>query len=378
MKSAALLGGVFLLGAGVIAGTALADGLPVPLPTISVPSLPLPTTTTVASLPSTPAITTPPIGSTPVPSLPAPSVGTATSPPLTAAGGTSGSRGSSSSASSSSSSSSSASASPSSSSPSASSPSSSSSSAGGQASRSPSIHGLRSSRTWLATRGARNHRATVLRFRLAQAGRIVFTVVQVSPVCRIAGSFSIHGHAGLNRVRFRGRVGGRLLLPGTYRLNAHTPRGGTVVHVVLAVFGAAPSPNQLAIARRSSVCSAADLGRLTSNTTGALTAAPPAGAGDPGGLVGGQNPSDSGVAGASVEIKAPDASAFSPTAISRKVSNPLVIAALALAIVLLGLAAIPPAAIRDPGLTEVLSRHRLEAALAGAAAFIAALVALAL
>jgi hypothetical protein len=53
---------------------------------------------------------------------------------------------------------------------------------------------------------------------------IVVRVDQVAPACRYAGKFLVRGHAGRNLVRFRGRLRGRSLQPGTYRLIAH-PRG---------------------------------------------------------------------------------------------------------------------------------------------------------
>src|SRR5207247_7444207 len=81
---------------------------------------------------------------------------------------------------------------------------------------------FRASRPWLAAHGPKNHRTTVLTFRLKRKARILFTVVQVSPVCRTAGSFSVVGHRGINRVRFNGRLHGRRLPPGTYRIGART------------------------------------------------------------------------------------------------------------------------------------------------------------
>jgi hypothetical protein len=53
---------------------------------------------------------------------------------------------------------------------------------------------------------------------------VVVRVDQVAPDCRYAGKFLVRGHAGRNVVRFRGRLRGRTLEPGTYRLVAH-PRG---------------------------------------------------------------------------------------------------------------------------------------------------------
>jgi hypothetical protein len=49
-------------------------------------------------------------------------------------------------------------------------------------------------------------------------------VDQLAPECRYAGKFLVRGRAGRNVVRFRGRLKGRPLRPGTYRLVAH-PRG---------------------------------------------------------------------------------------------------------------------------------------------------------
>ena len=46
-------------------------------------------------------------------------------------------------------------------------------------------------------------------------------VDQLAPVCRYVGKFLVRGHPGRNVVRFRGRLRGRALAPGTYRLIAH-------------------------------------------------------------------------------------------------------------------------------------------------------------
>jgi hypothetical protein len=49
---------------------------------------------------------------------------------------------------------------------------------------------------------------------------VVFSVQQLAPSCRFVGFFRVRAHRGVNRVRFRGRVHGTLLAPGTYRLEA--------------------------------------------------------------------------------------------------------------------------------------------------------------
>jgi hypothetical protein len=55
-----------------------------------------------------------------------------------------------------------------------------------------------------------------------------------------------------------------------------------------------------------------------------------------------------------------------------------VLATLAIAVLLLGVSALPQQAIPDPRVTDVLARHRLEVALAGVGALAAALIALVL
>ena len=54
----------------------------------------------------------------------------------------------------------------------------------------------------------------MLVFRLGRAAPVEFMVVQVAPDCRHIGRFRVAGHPGVNRVRFRGHIGGRPLDPG--------------------------------------------------------------------------------------------------------------------------------------------------------------------
>ena len=76
----------------------------------------------------------------------------------------------------------------------------------------------------------------MLLFRLGQAAPVEIMVVQVAPDCRRIGRFRVAGHPGVNRVRFRGHVGGRALGPGTYRIKARTlPRGRAVVDIKFVV-----------------------------------------------------------------------------------------------------------------------------------------------
>jgi hypothetical protein len=55
-----------------------------------------------------------------------------------------------------------------------------------------------------------------LRFVLSGPARVTFSVFGPAPSCSLAGRFTIAGHAGLNKVPFRGRIRGRLLHPGIY------------------------------------------------------------------------------------------------------------------------------------------------------------------
>jgi hypothetical protein len=60
--------------------------------------------------------------------------------------------------------------------------------------------------------------AVRLRFVLTGSARVTFSVFGPAPSCSVAGRFTIMGHAGLNSVPFRGRIGGRLLPRGIYTI----------------------------------------------------------------------------------------------------------------------------------------------------------------
>lgn len=228
------------------------------------------------------------------------------------------------------------------------------------------IFRLRSSRQWISAQGPKANRRTTLTFRLAQGGRVVFTVMQVSPVCRLAGTFTVRGHPGLNKVPFKGRLRGRQLPSGTYRISART-RGGTVLRVtVVIVESGAPSPTELETAKRSNVCGAR--AALASSLLSGVPAGPAPERAKKTATTSGSNHTG-GVASASSTHSSP----FSPARVSEKVTDPLVIAVLAAAILLLGLAALPGAAIPDPRLSEALAQYRLEIATAGATALGAAI-----
>jgi type IV secretory pathway TrbD component len=195
---------------------------------------------------------------------------------------------------------------------------------------------------------------------------VFFTVSQVWPVCRTAGHFSYRGHAGLNRVRFNGRVGSRQLGAGTYRISARTRAGRTVRRMTLVVVDAgAPTRAQLAAARSADVCSAT-AGSTGASNMGGLAAErlqrslQPKGQPSASGAVKGST-THSGVLAASLEKTA-------------EALRPVIVALLALAILLLAVASLPRAAVPGPRFHDVLTRHRVDLAGVGAVALAAVVI----
>jgi hypothetical protein len=76
------------------------------------------------------------------------------------------------------------------------------------------------------------------------------------------GRFRVKGHPGTNRVRFRGRIKGRALRPGTYVIRAHAlpARGRALVETKLVVFKRRPLPEELGAAQASNACRSSDPG----------------------------------------------------------------------------------------------------------------------
>jgi hypothetical protein len=108
-------------------------------------------------------------------------------------------------------------------------------------------------------RPGRRNGGTTLVFTLERGAVVRFTVVRVYPSCRRIGSFSVGAHAGVNRVRFRGRLGGRPLDQGTYRLIAQA-RGqeSAAATVTIVVVRGKTSSAELRRARRANACTEAD------------------------------------------------------------------------------------------------------------------------
>jgi hypothetical protein len=94
----------------------------------------------------------------------------------------------------------------------------------------------------------------VLIFVLTKPALVELVVIQVAPDCRRIGRFLVAGHAGRNRVSFRGRVGRTRLGPGTYRIKARSLPGGRAVLDTRLVVVTRANRRDIVAARRADVC----------------------------------------------------------------------------------------------------------------------------
>jgi hypothetical protein len=245
------------------------------------------------------------------------------------------------------------------------------------------VSNLQTSRPWIGTKG-KHRRATTLTFVLRHRAKVVFTVQQVSPVCRTVGRFAVNAHKGVNRVRFTGRVGKRKLVPGTYYLEARTASGQVVQRVtVVVVNGSAPSRRRLQALQAANVCPATSAFAQASPFSTSLFSTSPfftGGAFSIGKSGAPENASrsltpdtqSSGLGAGSSSTGRVLASAVEGTA---RAIRPALVALLAVAILLLGLASLPQAAFADARFTYTLARYRTELAAFGAAALAAVVIA---
>ena len=201
---------------------------------------------------------------------------------------------------------------------------------------------------------------------LPRDARVVLVVKQVSPTCRIAGQFSVQGHAGLNRVRFPGRAKHLQLGAGTYRISVRAPGGRLLRRVTIVVVeGGTPSSSEVSSARAANVCTSA------SSLASAGTAAGSTGASNMSLSVG--HPSASGAPAQGTNTHS-GAVLGATVAKAARAVQPLLVALLALAIVLLALASLPRMALPESRTSDLLARHRIEIAGLGAAAFAAVVI----
>ena len=202
---------------------------------------------------------------------------------------------------------------------------------------------------------------------------VEFVVIQVAPDCRQVGRFRVAGRPGLNRVRFRGRIGRRLLGPGSYRITARAlPSRRTLIDTRFVIVTRA-NKKDIAIARVADVCS-------THRTDGASSSGPAAGSGVGGSESSGTAASkpSTGGSGARTPDKGVLGVRFTKAVDAVKAIPPWLFALLGLAIALLAVAALPLRATPNGRTAAVLAHRRRLIALAGAAALVAVTVSYAL
>jgi len=202
-------------------------------------------------------------------------------------------------------------------------------------------------------------------FRLRHAARVRFTILQVFPLCRVVGFFTVRGHAGLNRFRFKGRIDGKRLDPGTYQIGLRTTRG-RLLRVTIAIFnGRGISPSAVATARKRNACGSA----AAFSTFPGFTLQPP---------VQGRFATAAATSSRS-NPPHPSLGVTGPRKIVEEIGkNPFALLALGLAVLLLGVAAIPQAATPRGRMAELLARERSVVALGGGAALAVGVILVAL
>jgi hypothetical protein len=207
----------------------------------------------------------------------------------------------------------------------------------------------------------------MLMFSLSRPAVVEFVVFQVAPDCRRIGRFRVAGRPGVNRVPFRGRVGRRVLGPGTYRIRARTlPRGRSLVNTKIVVV-ARPERQVIASARSADACGSKQGGQSGSSRASAL--GKPGAAGASPARVKAEKHARHGVLGARFAKEAVGVVKSIP---------PWLFVLLGLALSLLGIAALPVRAAPTRQAAVALAHHRGTVALAGAALLVAVTVAYAL
>jgi hypothetical protein len=214
-----------------------------------------------------------------------------------------------------------------------------------------------------------SQRTIMLVFRLSEHGVVKFTIRQISPVCRRIGSFFVRATPGRNAVRFHGRMRGRILPPGTYRIEADAAGNRRVLRTVMVVTPDRPSRLEVAAARRRSACGALSFAVFRPDSTPSLDTV----AGDPTRASGSSiaNGKGSGVLAAQRSASDKPSRSAIASAFSRDDAVPIaLVAALALAFFLLFVSVLPRAAITHPRAAEFLIENRPLIAAGGVAALV--------
>jgi hypothetical protein len=220
--------------------------------------------------------------------------------------------------------------------------------------------------------------ATTIVFRLAKGAIVRFTVVRVYPTCERVGSFRVRAHGGVNRIKWRGRLHGRPLREGTYRLlvRARGARQDAAALTLVVVRGKPLSVRELREARSANVCGTTDTvdGEAAETALGGAATSPVGDSGDDGSVASGGAGAKPPLAQAGGTIgRGAEAlgARFTRAVEDQRSVHPLVWAALALSILLLAIAAVPSERLMSVR-AEAIAYRRVEVAFAGAAALGAA------
>ncbi len=80
------------------------------------------------------------------------------------------------------------------------------------------------------------------------------TIVRVFPTCQVLGKVHVRGRSGVNRVPFRGRLHGRRLPNGTYRLLIGARRAQPTAEATVVIAHGKISAARLRKARQANAC----------------------------------------------------------------------------------------------------------------------------
>jgi hypothetical protein len=188
-------------------------------------------------------------------------------------------------------------------------------------------------------------------FHLAKPGRVRVTFRELR--CGGTASLTLRGHRGLNRVRFTGRIGRHRLAPGTYRIRVRS-HGRTLLRKTLVV-GDGLASCIVERALDAVVFAGATLFTGTPSSPGAHSDADAARAAAPTALT--ARPHREGVLGATAARVLPDS----------RGARIALLAALALAVLLLGLGALPERMVPHTAAAAFLARERFLFAVCGLA-----------
>lgn len=229
------------------------------------------------------------------------------------------------------------------------------------------------SRSWISWKGPTRRRQATLTFRLRKPALIEFVVVRIAPDCRLAGRFRVRGRPGLNRVYFPGRLGRRMLRPGTYRIRARSRHRRVLDARIVIVGRRSPRPGEIEAARKADACAPASGYALGSSGTA---------------TGGGAGIAAQRAAGRGIKPETKDAgpsrrhgvlgARFTKSVDAVQSVPPILFVGLGFAIALLGLASLPLRATPNGRAAAELAYRRGTIALAGTTALVAVAVAYAL